>query len=88
MNMLGNAVEDTYTAAIKKEHMGYTGVTALKVLTHLFDTYTNIDNHNLQGNTHRLNKPFDPSLLIDTLFEQIVEMVAYADARNTPLTNQ
>ena len=57
VRMLCEAVDSAYTAVVKKEHTGYTGMTALELLTHLFGTYKNIDKHDLQENAKRQVDP-------------------------------
>ena len=82
------AVEDDYTAALKNEFTGYTGTTALKLLTHLIDTYANIDEYDLRENQKRMDQSYDPSQPIESLYRQIDEAVAYADAGKCPFTDR
>ena len=88
VKLICEAVDDDYTAAEKNEYTGYTGTTALRLLTHLIDTYANIDEYDLRANQARLDTPFDPNTPIERLYHQVEEAVAFADAGKTPFTDR
>jgi 6-pyruvoyl-tetrahydropterin synthase len=63
--------DDTYLNAISDEIVGYANCTSLQLLTHILTYYAMIAPTELTQNYERLNTPYDPNQLIETLFQQI-----------------
>eukprot|EP00957_Ditylum_brightwellii_P150804 11482327-Ditylum_brightwellii.AAC.1 len=62
-------LEDTYIAAIKEEHIGYTNRLIGDMLGHLYNTYGHISSTMLQNSSDRMRNPYNPSLPIEQLFK-------------------
>ena len=58
------------------------------VFQHLLDEYNKINDPSLMENQAKLSAPYDANLLIETLWSQIAEAVAYAEAGGSPFTNK
>jgi hypothetical protein len=54
----------------------------MQLLTHLYNTYNVITPIDIEGNATKMREPFDPTLPIETLFDQIKSVVEFADAGN------
>ena len=54
------------------------------MITHLYTQYGNITPQDLQENDVKMKIPFDVSLPIETLYDQIEDSVELADAGQTP----
>jgi hypothetical protein len=65
------AVPPTYTNSLKNKFIGFANVSALAILTHLFNDYGRITTHDLDENMKRLHKEWSPANPIEDLFEQI-----------------
>jgi hypothetical protein len=64
--------------------VGYANCTSLQLLSHLLTYYAMIAPTELTQNYERLNTPYDPNELIETLFQQIQEARAFAVAGGQP----
>jgi hypothetical protein len=64
--------------------MGYANCMSLQLLTHLLTYYTTIAPTELTHNYERINTPYDPNLLIETLFQQIQDAQAFAVTGGQP----
>ena len=78
------AVDDIYVSATKHATTGYSSVTTLYLLQHLFQTYSNITSVELEENDCRLHSPFDPSTPLENLFQQIDSARDFSQAANIP----
>jgi hypothetical protein len=76
--------DDMYLKALKNRHTGYTSVTSLELLLHLYGTYGRITQIDLNDNDKRMKTPYDPTLPIENLYDQIETACEYADAANAP----
>jgi hypothetical protein len=76
--------DDAYLNALSDEIMGYANCTSLQLLTHLLTYYAMIAPTELTQNYERLSTPYDPNLLIETLFQQIQDARAFAVAGGQP----
>ena len=85
-NQLLAAVNDLYVLALKKPIIGYGTLTTLELLNHLYATYDAISPADLITNDVCFKATYDPEQPIETLFQQIDDAVAYADAGNAPYT--
>ena len=52
-------------------HTGYVGVTTFQMLTHLYDIYGIIIAVEIENNDKDMHTPYNPTLLIETIFRQI-----------------
>ena len=80
--------DDIYTDDLRDPNIGFTGTTAMALLTHLYDLFGNITAADLAKNDENMVTPYDSSTPITKLFSQIEEAVAYAEAGQTPFTQQ
>jgi hypothetical protein len=65
------AFDDVYLNALSDEVVSYANYTQLDLLTHLLTFYAMIAPTELTQNYERLNTPYDPNQLSETLFQQI-----------------
>ncbi len=72
-NMLIEAVPDIYLRKIKDKQIGYSNVTCLQVLTHLWKNYGAITQAELDENQDRMRTPWHPPMKIEALFAQLSE---------------
>jgi len=86
VQLLLEIFDEEYTQAICDPNIGYANTTAMAIITHLYDSYGKITPHDLEDNAETLMTAYDPSLPITTLFKQIEDCVAYAEAGNAPFT--
>jgi hypothetical protein len=63
--------DDAYLNAPSDEIVGYAKCTSIQLLTHLLTYCATIAPTELTQNYERLNTPYDPNQLIETLFQQI-----------------
>ncbi len=80
-NMLIDAVPDIYLRKIKDKQIGYSNVTCLQVLTHLWDNYGVITQAELDENQDRMRTPWHPPMKIEALFAQLSEGENFAEQR-------
>jgi hypothetical protein len=71
---------DAYLNALSDDIVGYANCTSLQLLTHLLTYYAMIAPTELTQNYERLNTPYDPNQLIETLFQQIQDARSFAVA--------
>ena len=83
--LLIGAVNNIFVRSLRNKHIGYTNVTTLQLLTHLYIVYAKISAVDLEANTNRMKAPYDVNLLIKTFFDQIEDAVEFA-AGNSPFT--
>jgi hypothetical protein len=76
--------DNAYLNVLLDEIVGSANCTSLQLLTHLLTYYAMIAPTELTQNYERLNTPYDPNLLIETLFQQIQEARAFAVAGGQP----
>ena len=80
------AVDDMFVSALADPHMGYANTTTLQILTHLYATYAQITDCDIEDNKKAMAAAYDLNLPIKTLFKRIEECVQYSAAGNTPFT--
>jgi hypothetical protein len=78
------AFDDAYLNALSNEVVSYANCTSLDLLTHLLTFYAMIAPTELTQNYKRLNTPYDPNQPIETLFQQIQDVRAFAVAGGQP----
>ena len=74
------AVDNTYLLALKDNIIGFANVTIREFMSHLYTTYGNITPAALKDNHNKLTTPYDPTMPIEHLFQQIEEARDFADA--------
>ena len=79
------ACPDIYLSAVKHPRTGYSNVTTLQMLTHLWTTYGEIKPDDLDANLTTMNKPWHPTTPIESLFLQIDDGLAFAAAGDSPI---
>ena len=65
------AVNDMFVRALLDPHVGYENVTTLQLLKHLYATYAQITDCNLEDNKEAMATAYDVNLPIETLFKRI-----------------
>ena len=78
MKLALDSISELYYKALKNAYTGYAGVTLRQLLYHLVTTYAAIDHFNLEKNQENMTARYDTNALIETLFAQIADGVAYA----------
>jgi hypothetical protein len=76
--------DNAYLNALSDEIVGFASCTSLQLLTHLLTYYAMIAPTELMQNSEHLNTPYDPNLMIETLFQQIQDARAFAVAGGQP----
>ena len=84
--LLLGAVDDIFVNALHNPHVGYANVTTLELITHLYDNYGKISDHDLQKNQETMKEEIDLNLPIENFFRRVEDCVDYAAAGNTPFT--
>jgi hypothetical protein len=87
-NQLMKRYDEMYYRSLRNRHTGYAGVTCLRMLTHLYDTYGEITDDDWDANDLRMKAPYDVSQPIELLFDQIDGGMEYAAAAGTPYTTE
>ena len=80
------SIDPIYYQALKHEYTAYAKVTLRQLLDHLFDTYANIDQFDLETNYQKMTARYDPNSPIESLFEQISDGTAFAALGNAPFS--
>jgi hypothetical protein len=83
-NMLIAAVGPNYIHALHDVHVSFGNITCRQLLTHLWTNYGTIKQEELEENTKRMNKPWNPPTPIEALFKQLEEGVIFATADGEP----
>ena len=73
------AVDPLYVDALCHPRHGFTGVTCLHLLTHLWDTYGTITPDALDANQTRLMAPWHPPTAIEALYTQLERGARFAE---------
>ena len=76
-----------YLKAISSRHIGYAGISLIQMLQHLYDHYGDLSPAELEENDERMKTPYDTTLPIETLYEQMEQAVEIAEAGRSPYTN-
>ena len=79
------AVDELYLRAIQHPQQGFANVTTLTILTHLWATYGEIIDKDLDNNLSTMATPWQPTSPIETLFQQIDDGIAFALAGGSPI---
>ena len=84
--LLLGAIEKDYVDSLRNMYTGYTTVTTFELLTHLYDTYGQISDLDLEDNERRMKTKYNANAPIDKLFKQIEGAEEYATTGNQPFT--
>ena len=82
-----SSIDDIYLKGVANRHTGFATVNLLRMLQHLYDTYGDITPTELEENDVKMKTAYDPTLPIETLYDQIEVAVDFADAGKAPYTN-
>ena len=74
-HLLGD-VEDSFVQVEHRPHRGYSGYSMLYMLTHLYETYTDISNANWLANNKHFREAYAPTNPIEVVWRQIDDAVA------------
>jgi hypothetical protein len=80
--MLIKAIPNQYISALRHPTMGYRNATTKQLLHHLDTKYGQVSAEDLLRNLNKMNKPWNPTQAIDTLWDQIRTAQRYAEARS------
>ena len=79
--LLISSVDETFIRALRQKYIGYSTLTTLDFLSHLYKTYANISPSDLQDNDARLRAPYDANHPIEA-----VSIVTWLPGLATPWT--
>ena len=79
---------ELYYKTLKNAYTGYASVTLRQILDHMVTTYAAIDQFDLRKNQETMTARYDLNALIETMFAQIADGVAYAELGDTPFTSK
>jgi hypothetical protein len=79
-----DAFDDAYLNAISDEIVVYANCTSLQLLTHLLTYYAMIAPTELTQNYERLNAPYDPNHLVETLFQKVQDTRSFVVVGGQP----
>lgn len=80
--------DDVYIFDFHYPNTSFDGITAMKLIAHLYDYFGKKSAADLAQNDKTMTTLYDCSLLITKIFSQIEEVVVYAEARRTPFTKK
>ena len=75
-----------YFRGLRNCHTGFTGISYLDMVTHLYTNYGIITAVDIMENEKRMNTPYDPSIAIELYFDQIETAVEFAEAGKSSFT--
>ena len=79
-NQIIQATPVCYINALRHRTLGFSTVTSLELLTHLWTTYGTITQAELDENVKRTNTPWSPPTHVETLFTQLTDASDFAIA--------
>ena len=82
------AIPDTYREVLADTDIGYSEVTAMELLEHIFDTYGNITTLDLETNLQQLHPPWAPETPIATVFINGNRCRSFATEGGDPISGQ
>jgi hypothetical protein len=88
VKMLIAATPLQYIKALEHPEIGYTNLTCLQILTHLYTEYGNISLHDMDDNQQRMNADWNPPTPIEDLFSQLDHGVLFALAAGEPIVDR
>ena len=85
-SQLLDVFEDIYFRGLRDRHTGFTSITYMEMITHLYTNYGIISAVDIIENEKRMDSQYDPSVAIESYFDQIEDAVEFAEAGNSPFT--
>jgi hypothetical protein len=82
-----SAVERPYLAELRDQLTGFSQVTALALMSHLYDNYGLIDDVDLETNQVTMMKPYDPETPLANLVDQLQRGRNFANIGDQGLTD-
>ena len=80
------AFDDIYLSGLRNRHTGFAGITLLRMLQYMYETYGDITPTELEDNDERMRTAYDATEPIETLYNQIENAVDIAEAGKQPYT--
>ena len=80
------AVDHTYLQNLEHNFFGFANVTIVQFMTHLNDTYGEIEPDDLASNLKRLDEPWNPADPIEDLWQRITDITTFADDGGSPIS--
>jgi hypothetical protein len=77
--------EPMYLEILNDNMVGYATISARDMLDHLFETYGNITEVDLEINFEHMRRAWDPHQPVETLFKQIQDCADYSEAGGVPI---
>jgi hypothetical protein len=77
--------EPMYLEILNDNMVGYAKISAIDMLDHLFETYSNITAVDLEVNFEPMRRAWDPQQPVETLFKQIQDCDDYSEAGGVPI---
>jgi hypothetical protein len=74
-----------YVEILKDNMVGYTNISARDMLDHLFETYGNITEVDLEINFEHMRRSWDPHQPVEILFKKIQDCADYSVAGDVPI---
>ena len=81
-NLILNSIEDKYINELEDDNTGYTDVSPLKLMTHIWDNYATIDDADHTINEENMRRQWSPPQPIADLFEQLKKGQRFAAKGN------
>ena len=86
-SQLIDAFKEIYFSNLRNRHTGFTGISYIDMVTHLYTNYEMISAVEIMEVEKRIENPYDPSIAIEAYFEQTESAVEFAEAGNCGFTN-
>ena len=80
------AIEPTFYQILEDPDEGYEDISLFDLITHLMDSYGQVEDDDLIQNEKNLHKPWSPSLPLEDFWKQLRDCQAFA-ADHDPITN-
>jgi hypothetical protein len=77
--------EPMYLEILNDNMVGYTNISEIDMLDHLFETYGNITAVDLEINFEHMHRAWDPQQPVETIFKQIQDCADYSEAGGFPI---
>jgi hypothetical protein len=74
-----------YLEILTDNMVGYTNISEIDMLDHIFETYGNITAVNLEINFEHMRQSWDPQQPVETLFKKIQDWADYSEAGGVPI---
>ena len=85
-SQLLEAFDKIYFRGLRNRHTGFTGISYLDMITHLYNNFGIITAVDIMENEKRMDAQYDPSVAIESYFDQIETAVEFAEAGKSPFS--